>query len=74
MKWGPHTFSAGMEARRSKCAIESEDGYVITRYQTESGDVFIARAPDKSILHSGFDADQAKSACEDHLQAQQVAA
>ncbi|MDH0335173.1 hypothetical protein [Metapseudomonas otitidis] len=74
MKWGPHTFSAGMEARSSKNAIESEEGYVITRYTTESGDVFIARAPDKSILHSGFDADQAKSACEDHLKAQQVAA
>lgn len=74
MKWGPHTFSAGMEARRSKNAIESDEGYVITRFTTESGDVFIARAPDKSILHSGFDAEQAKAACEDHLQSQQVAA
>lgn len=74
MKWTAHTFSLGGEVVRSKCAIQSEEGYVVSRYMPDGAEVYIARCPAGRILHSGVEAEKAKEACELHLAAQERAA
>jgi hypothetical protein len=74
MNWKAHTFKVRGELIRSKCAIESDEGYVITRYRMEDCGVYIATCPIGRIVHSGPDAERAKEACESHLAAQGVAA
>lgn len=74
MKWTAHTFRQGGEVVRSKCAIQSEEGYVVSRYMPEGAEVYIARCPAGGIIFSGVDAEKAKQACESHMAAQERAA
>lgn len=74
MNWKAHTFRQGGAIVRSKCAIESDEGYVVSRYAPQGIEMYIARCPDSRILYSGVDSDRAKEACEAHLAAQKVAA
>lgn len=74
MKWTAHTFTVRGELIRSKCAIQSEEGYVVSRYMPEGAEVYIARCPAGKILFSGVVAERAKEACESHLAAQGEAA
>lgn len=74
MKWTAHKFKLRGEPTRSKCAIESEEGYVVSRYMPEGAEVYIARCPAGRIIFSGVDAEKAKQACESHMAAQERAA
>lgn len=74
MKWTAHTFTVRGELIRSKCAIQSEEGYVVSRYMPEGAEVYIARCPAGRIIFSGVDAEKAKQACESHMAAQERAA
>lgn len=74
MKWTAHTFTIRGELIRSKCAIQSEEGYVVSRYMPEGAEVYIGRCPAGRIIYSGVDSDRAKEACESHMAARGVAA
>lgn len=75
MKWTAHTFKVRGETIKSKCAIQSEEGYVITRYgMGDDCDMYIALCPIGRIIFSGVDAEKAKQACESHMAAQERAA
>lgn len=74
MKWTAPTFTVRGQSIRSKCAIQSEEGYVVSRYMPEGAEVYIARCPAGRIIYSGVHSDRAKEACEQHLAAQERAA
>lgn len=74
MKWTAHTFTVRGETIKSKCAIQSDEGYVVSRYMPEGAEVYIGRCPAGRIIFSGVDAEKAKQACESHMAAQERAA
>lgn len=54
----------------SKNCLSSDEGYLVSRYRMQFGNVFIARtpAPTSKILYSGENEKAAKAACVDHFE------
>lgn len=54
----------------SKNCLSSDEGYLVSRYRMQFGNVFIARTPqpEAKILYSGEHEKSAKAACIDHFE------
>lgn len=70
MNWRASKFSDRNGIRPLKNQIESDAGYLISRFSTVEGYRYLARAPGGALVFSGSPfatSDAAKSACDDHL-------
>jgi len=57
----------------SKNCLSSDEGYLVSRYRMQFGNVFIARTPqpEAKILYSGENEKSAKAACVNHFESKQ---
>lgn len=57
----------------SRNCLSSDEGYLVSRYHQQFGNVFISRTPqpEAKILYSGENEKAAKAACVTHLESTQ---
>lgn len=70
MKWRASKYSDRDGIRSLKNQIESDAGYLVSRFSTIEGPLYLARAPGGALVAAGSPygtADLAKAACDDHL-------
>jgi hypothetical protein len=70
MSWRASKFSDRSGIRPLKNQIESDAGYVVSRFSTVEGFRYLARSPGGSFVFDGSPfttSDAAKTACDKHL-------